>query len=379
MVTVLAKKAETLRRVVRQHGVTGVTAIVRGKLDPFVQPPADYARLLPPVAALIARHGRPDVFISAVGAGIGDDLLCTAIFRELRRRGVHKFWSTSRHGELYAHNADAPVVVPAMSRCDTLLRGLGTSVIYPFYTSYNPAFDRDEPLPQQHLVSIMCQKVGITGEVALRPYLMLTDAEAAGGKVVPHQVAIQSAGLDAKHAMLTKNWFVERYQGVVDALRDRYDFVQVGSRNDPPLEGATDLRGKTTLRETAAVLSQSLAFVGQIGFLMHLARSVDCRSVVVYGGRELPSQSGYPCNENLHSAVSCSPCWRLNSCPYDRKCLRMIEVDDVVAAVERQVARHGTPLEVDTATITEGMIMDNVHRYEAAVRAHKYAWAVLFP
>ena len=42
------------------------------------------------------------------------------------------------------------------------------------------------------------------------------------------------------------------------------------------------------MRESAAILSRSLAFVGQVGFLMHLARAVDCRSVIVYGAQLQP-------------------------------------------------------------------------------------------
>jgi len=269
------------------------------------------------------------------------------------------------------------VVVPPLTRYDTLLKRLGTRVVYPWYTSYHPAFDRDDPTPQQHLIALLCQKAGITGEVALRPYLTLGDEERAGGRRVARQVAIQSAGLDAKHAMRNKNWYHDRYQGVVDALRDRFDLVQVGSASDPPLAGALDLRGRTTLRETAAVLAESLAFVGQVGMLMHLARAVDCRSVIVYGGRETPAQSGYPCNENLYSPVPCSPCWLLNACPYERMCLQMVDVGAVVEAFERQVARHGTPLACDTDTITEEQIAVNALRHAAALEAHQRAWAVL--
>jgi ADP-heptose:LPS heptosyltransferase len=128
--------------------------------------------------------------------------------------------------------------------------------------------------------------------------------------MVARQVVIQSSGLIARYPIRNKNWYAEGYQGVVSALRDRYDFVQVGSAGDPLLDGALDLRGKTSLRETAAVLAGSLAFVGQVGFLMHLARAVDCRSVIVYGGRETPAQSGTPCNENLYSR---SPAHRAGS------------------------------------------------------------------
>ena len=373
----VARKLGTLGRVVRREGVAGMRAVLKGKVAPLVLPPRDYARLAPSAVSLLARHGRPGMYIHALGAGIGDDLLCTAIFRELRRRGRDDFWVASKHPELYRRNDDVGVVVPPLTRYDTLLKRLGTRVVYPWYTSYHPAFDRDDPTPQQHLIALLCQKAGITGEVALRPYLTLGDEERAGGRRVARQVAIQSAGLDAKHAMRNKNWYHDRYQGVVDALRDRFDLVQVGSASDPPLAGALDLRGRTTLRETAAVLAGSLAFVGQVGMLMHLARAVDCRSVIVYGGRETPAQSGYPCNENLYSPVPCSPCWLLNACPYERMCLQMVDVGAVVEAFERQVARHGTPLACDTDTITEEQIAVNALRHAAALEAHQRAWAVL--
>ncbi|MBW8769236.1 MAG: hypothetical protein JF589_05755 [Gemmatimonadetes bacterium] len=374
----LAKKVRTLRRVAQRYGMSGVRSAIRDRVNPFTQPVVDYAKLLPAAVVLLARHGKPARFFNAVGAGIGDDLLLTSVFHELRRRGRNNFWVRTTRPELYQHNEDVPVVVPPLERFDKLVKRVGTSVVYPWYTSYHPAFDRDDPTPEQHLISIMCQKAGITGTVTLRPYLHLTDEEKRLGVRAPRQVAIMSSGLDAKHAMRNKNWSLEKYQGVVSALRDRYDFVQVGSRNDPSLDGVLDLRGKTSLRETAAVLHRSLAFVGQVGFLMHLARAVDCRAVIVYGGRETPSQSGYRCNENLYSAVHCSPCWRLNTCPYHRMCLERIDVHHVVDALERQVARAGTTLEVDTDTITDELIVRNAARYEQAVEAHKFAWAALY-
>jgi hypothetical protein len=374
----LTKKVRTLRRVARRYGAAGVAGVLRDKLNPITQPVIDYAKLLPAAAVLLARHGRPARFFNAVGAGIGDDLLLTAVFRELQRRGQRHFWVRTRRPELYLNNDDVPVVVPPLERFDLLVKRAGTNVVYPWYTSYHPAFDRDDPTPEQHLISIMCQKAGITGTVTLRPYLHLTEEEMQRGAIAPRQVAIMSSGLDAKHAMRNKNWSLRKYQGVVSALRDRYDFVQVGSRTDPPLEGALDLRGTTSLRETAAVLHGSLAFIGQVGFLMHLARAVDCRAVIVYGGRETPAQSGYPCNENLYSAVHCSPCWRLNTCPYDRMCLEQIGVYDVIEALERQLARSGEALEVDTDTITDEVIVRNAERYEQAVETHKLAWAALY-
>jgi len=118
-----------------------------------------------------------------------------------------------------------------------------------------------------------------------------------------------------------------------------------------PLAGARDLRGNTTLREAAAILNRSLCFIGTSGLLVHLARAVECRSVVIYGGREHAWQSGYTCNENLESHLPCAPCWLWQDCDRDRECMKQITSDQVVAAVDRALARGGEPLAVDTAEL----------------------------
>jgi ADP-heptose:LPS heptosyltransferase len=127
--------------------------------------------------------------------------------------------------------------------------------------------------------------------------------------------------------------------------------VQVGSASDLRLEGAIDLRGKTSHRQTAAILANSLVFVGLVGFVMHLARAVDCRSVIIYGGREKPTITGYVANKNLYHQVRCAPCWLRNACEFNRKCMDMVTVGQVISATADQISRYGTLLEVQTAVL----------------------------
>ena len=99
----------------------------------------------------------------------------------------------------------------------------------------------------------------------------------------------------------------------------------------------------------------ALKDVGTVGFLMHLARAVECPAVIVYGGREAPWQSGYVSNLNIYSAVPCAPCWRWNSCDFDRKCMTDISVSDVVCAIRQMVNSSRGPLPVQTMEIMPGM------------------------
>ena len=282
--------------------------------------------------------------------GIGDELLMSTVYHELRRRGQPRPALMSAYPDLFTHNPDISRLLPWDARYLALAERFGRKVMYPCYM-YEHIREADcHYCPPYPILARMCKMCGMCGPVDIRPYLYLTEEEKRAGQRAPRQVAIMSNGLSALYKHLNKQWFPERYQAVVDALKDRFDFVQIGSPGDPPLEGASDLRGKTSIRETAAVLSQSQMFIGQIGFLMHLARAVDCRAVIVYGGREHPMQSGYSCNENLYSPVPCAPCWKCNQCDFDRECLRRIQPEHVIAAALRQAEKLGTPLPVDTYT-----------------------------
>jgi len=192
----------------------------------------------------------------------------------------------------------------------------------------------------------MCHSAGISGAVSLRPYLTLLKEEKEQGKLGNRQIVIQTSGLGARYPMRNKEWLPERFQEVVDSLYLDYTFVQIGSVNDPPLRGVIDMRGKTSIREAAAIMSQSMVFVGLVGGLMHLARAVDCSGVIIYGGREHPDQSGYICNQNLYSELPCSPCWRWQTCDYNRECMRKIEVNSVLEAIYRQINNFGVNLRV---------------------------------
>jgi ADP-heptose:LPS heptosyltransferase len=98
-------------------------------------------------------------------------------------------------------------------------------------------------------------------------------------------------------------------------------------------------------------LANSFVFIGLAGFLMHLARAVDCRGVIIYGGREKPTQTGYVANKNLYNQVKCAPCWLRNPCDYDRKCLDMVTASQVIAATAEQISRYGSLLEVQSAQL----------------------------
>lgn len=306
-----------------------------------------------------ARSPLPAVLLY-FGFAPGDDLLCTAVLRELRKHGRDRLLMVSDHRELFAGNQDPTYVRPLWARyyrdgstvaiCRRFVRIWGGEFTRPEYAPLD-GVDRRKP-PRRHIIAEMCARVGITGPVEIRPYLALSDQEQSSATWAQGKIVIQSSGMAARHPMLNKQWFQERFQGVVDALAGEFDFIQLGSAADPALRHAQDLRGATGIREAAAILHHARLYVGTVGFPMHLARAVECPSVIIFGGREAPGQSGYICNSNLYSAVPCAPCWQANTCDFDRQCMRDISVAGVVSAIRQMMERPRNPLAVETVDIT---------------------------
>jgi hypothetical protein len=301
---------------------------------------------------------RPELLLY-FGFALGDDLLSTAVLRELKRRGRDRTMIVSDHPALFVGNGDAADVRPPWRRysrdgstvniCRRFVRLWGGEFTRLEYAPL-AGFDRSTP-PTRHIIAEMCARARITGSVALRPYLHLTEAETAAAAWARGCIAIQSSGLAARHPIGNKQWYPDRFQRVVEELRREVEFVQLGGRDDPVLDCVRDLRGETTVREAAAILHHARLYVGPVGFPMHLARAVECPSVIVYGGREAPWQSGYDCNFNLYSATPCAPCWRWNTCDFERMCMQQIGVEDVVNAIRQMLQRPRNPLAVDTAEI----------------------------
>jgi ADP-heptose:LPS heptosyltransferase len=287
-----------------------------------------------------ARLGFPQRVYHGAG-GIGDDLLCTCVFRELKKRGEPNLVFRTMYPSLVQGNPDVDIII---RKKIPIFAGVMIYGLNFFQLTYFV------PL-KEHFLASMCRMAGVTGEVALRPYLFLRPNELAAGRLFARQIVIQSSGIGSAVPMKNKEWFPERFQAVANCLQSKAALIQLGTRLDPPLKGALDIRGKTSFLEAAAILANSLLFVGQVGFLMHLARAVDCRSVIVYGGREAPDKTGYIANRNLVGVTPCSPCWEENKCDHDRECMKLISPEAVLNAAIEQNDSYGSPLQTEVVKL----------------------------
>lgn len=116
--------------------------------------------------------------------------------------------------------------------------------------------------------------------------------------------------------------------------------VLLGAQEDPAIDGVDfDWRGKSSLRQAAAILKDAQGLLGPEGGLVNMARAVGVRSVVFFGSTP-PEFFAFRANTNIMPQL-CGGCWwttpsYLYVCPRlqsEPECTRSIAEDEVIQAV----------------------------------------------
>lgn len=184
------------------------------------------------------------------------------------------------------------------------------------------------------------------GDIHLSPRELRAPSPLArlAGRDIPYWLILAGG----KHDLTVKWWDHERYQAVVDHFQGRIQFVQLGQAGDyhPALNGAIDLRGRTSIRELIQWVHHAQGVVCGVTGLMHLAAAVPSPKggpglrpcVVIAGGREPAHWEAYPGHsylQNVGHLTCCAGggCWRSRTLPLgdgdprdhaDQRCLDVV-------------------------------------------------------
>ena len=148
--------------------------------------------------------------------------------------------------------------------------------------------------------------------------------------------------------MQAKDWGQESWRALLTKLsRDfpAHGLALIGAKEDSEVSAyasrdwlgpKVNLCGSLTPRQTAAVLECASVFLGPDSGPMHLAACVATPCVIAFSARGLPG-IWYPTGRHhhiLYRQVSCFGC-NLETCvAHARRCLTLITVDDMAAAVQ---------------------------------------------
>lgn len=311
--------------------------------------------------AWLQRHNRV-VLYCVMGNGLGDALALSTILKALHEKTGVNGMVFSMCPELFLHN---PMVVKNISyhQLSSLKRSLlksflramrGKSVICfggevwtlatsPFTTHIlddDRAKDRNSGWRWlKHLLPDGCVDINFNQAT---PALFFSDAEITSFQKkfteLPDKFSLlkASVGANRSSAAEMKNWPVDFVRATVQQSAE-VNWVQVGQLGEPEVSGAINLLGKTTVRETAYLISRAQLVFSMEGFITHAAAAFATPCIVPFSGVYDPYGFVYPSTLPLISPQKpkCSPCWK-DACDVSgMPCMRDITVETAVTQVKK--------------------------------------------
>lgn len=275
--------------------------------------------------------------------GIGDVVLLTPTLREIKKCShsttitVHAI--DKKHHEVLLQNPYIDVLrleSKTRSFCINLLRRAGylpKRYQRASYVDYAPSIW----VPKQHATTVIAELMGVELSDP-RPDLFLTPEEEDFGRKTTGALKIPVA-IQVKSSTINKEWPINYWKDLI-TRNPQYDFVQLGVSGEPRLEGTVKIPDGLDLRPEFAILKHCRAFVGVESCFAHAASAFKLPGVVLFGASN-PEVWGHPNNINLSTQIRCSPCIDIiagNKCPYGVECLKMIAVEKVEEALDKQLS-----------------------------------------
>ena len=118
------------------------------------------------------------------------------------------------------------------------------------------------------------------------------------------------------------------------SVSNKVRLVQLGAPGSQRLSGCEYFPGQLSFRESGALISKSIGLVSYVGALMHLAKAVAQKSVIICSAWEPMELATYPDDFVLYSARPCMNCGLLQKCEYDTACMGDISPEMVFKQIK---------------------------------------------
>ena len=199
------------------------------------------------------------------------------------------------------------------------------------------------PFPEQAIhavdyhLSMLANPVTLSVEERTPRIAVAQKAIAASYAIMPADrpfIAIHSGSGSQK-----KNWPFERFLNVADTLRQKgfaIAWLQGPAEEGWPFPAHDTVVGERSLPVIAGLLSRSRLFMGNDSGMTHLAASVNCPTIALFGPSDPVVWAPRGALVRVISKPTlCAPCHRTKGeeKPCGRACMTGISVDEVVAAV----------------------------------------------
>lgn len=230
------------------------------------------------------------------------------------------------------------LAVPARARLHPLDPRMRSSSVYRASVSMWGDRRRHQALQLLEIVSLATRRQYTLEDVRF-PDLQWTDEDRAapsvlfGGDDTPPYGVVHPFAKDE-----TRRYPEEYWPPLLDELgRDLgLTWVSIGGADDRPVDlpGVVNAEGRLTLTQTAFLISQARAFLGNLSGPAHLAGALGVPTVTLMSGASLPAEWA-PLGDSLvlRADVPCAPCYQATCPVYGLACLTELRPRRVVPAI----------------------------------------------
>lgn len=192
------------------------------------------------------------------------------------------------------------------------------------------------------------------------------DVDSLARAVTKHSIRLEPSyvvvNANASDLLLERRWPKDKYVGLIVELTARgHQVVLIGAKSEAQYVGeimsslapftadrVADTSGKLSLGELFALIKGAACTVTNDTGPMHFSIALDRPTVCLFGPVSPDHYGVHKSNvETLYHAVYCSPCAHeidTPPCAGVNVCMQLIEVPEVLTAVERQLAGRPAPL-----------------------------------
>lgn len=279
----------------------------------------------------VRKRERPNIGVKTWG-GIGDGLMATPALAALRKKypdSEIRVLCNKNHEPILRNNPDIDYF--SVSPDESALNEEEVDILFDAnYGKLKPSLNYDK-----HAAKIIGDLLDVEVE-DVTPKIILTKEEEEKAKKIVSKYKNPVAIHITSKCSSNQEWSLKNWNKLIEKMKD-HTFIQLGLADEPLVEGAVDLRGKTSIREAIAVVKHCKFFVGVDSFLQHAAAAVRTKGIVLFGPSN-PEIWGYDNNINLYKKIKCSPCIDElggEECPHGKKCMKKLSVREVKNSIDK--------------------------------------------
>jgi heptosyltransferase I len=270
-------------------------------------------------------------------------------------------------GELRRARYDAAIDLQGLIKSAVLARASGAARVIGFASPYvrerlarifysdvydpgsRGVHDRGEA---RHIVDInlgLLTRLGVTSGRAEFP---IDQVDSAAARAVAERTGGRYALLNPGAAWPNKRWPPARFGAVAQALRERHGLASAvlwGPREEPlaqevvaASDGAAILTPQTTIADLVALGRGAMLMVSGDTGPTHIAAAVGTPIVSLFGPTRPQRNGPWSPKDVAVSRDTICQCHHLRRCRLPSMCLLDIQVDDVLSAIDRRLARERT-------------------------------------